>query len=493
MTTDSLAATTTDLVGRNLIAGEWSDSGEQLETTNPSTGEAIGTFANAGEREALAAIEAARRAFDLTDWSRDPRIRSRAIHELADRLEERTDEVALMLSRENGKRVPETTWEVSTTVDWLRYSAASAIVLDGGRSSEVSPGVYFQTGREAMGVIGIITPWNSPVILSMRSIGPALAAGCTMVVKMPGQTALTNTLIAQIVASTRSIPAGVISILTEGANTVAPALVSSPDVDMISYTGSTHVGRAIAAAGAPTLKRLSLELGGKTPLVIFDDADLDLAVANAVAATCLMNGQFCLTGSRVLVQRGIADRFRSLLVDAISNLRVGPSEDPSSDLGPLIDPASASRVDELVTQAEQYAKVLVRGGVVVDDDRPGGAYYQPSLLEVDRLDVPLVQDELFGPVQTFEVFDDEADAVRLANGTSFGLGAAVFTTDEWQARRVARNIRAGFVWTNCWGVIHEAFEEGGMKQSGYGLLCGPSAISEFQDTKLYAQVAPPTA
>lgn len=489
MTAQALEATDR-LVGRNLIAGEWNDVGEQLETINPSTGSVLGTYASAGEVQARHAIAAARAAFDNTQWSRDPRTRSRAIHELADRLEARVDEVALMLSRENGKRLPETIWEVSTTVDWLRYAAASALVLDGGRSSEVSPGVYFQTGREAMGVIGIITPWNSPVILSMRSIGPALAAGCTMVVKMPGQTALTNTLVAEIVASVESIPPGVVNILTEGGNEVAPTLVTSPDTDMISYTGSTHVGRAIATAGAATLKRLSLELGGKTPLVIFDDADLDVVMNNVVAATCLMNGQFCLTGSRILVQRSIADRLRPMIIEAISNLRAAPSEDQAGDLGPLIDAASAQRVDEIVSSAEQYAKVLVRGGVMVDHERPGGAFYQPSLLEVDRLDVPIVQDELFGPVQTFEVFDDEADAIRMANGTSFGLGAAVFTTDEWKARRVGRNMRAGFVWTNCWGVIHEAFEEGGLKQSGYGVLCGPSAITEFQDTKLYAQVAP---
>ncbi|WP_018179912.1 aldehyde dehydrogenase family protein [Jongsikchunia kroppenstedtii] len=488
MTTESIP--TSLAAGRNLIAGEWSDSGRQLETINPSTGLVLGAYASADEGAALDAIAVARNMFDNTDWSRDPRRRSRAVNELADRLAERVEEVALMLSRENGKRLPETVWEVSTTVDWLRYAAASALVLDGGRSSEVSPGVYFQTGREAMGVIGIITPWNSPVILSMRSIGPALAAGCTMVVKMPGQTALTNTLVAEIIASTDSIPAGVVNILTEGANEVAPALVNSPDVDMISYTGSTHVGRAIAAAGASTLKRLSLELGGKTPLVIFDDADLDVVMQNVVAAISLMNGQFCLTGSRLLVQRGVADRLRPMIVEAIASLRSGPSEDLTSDLGPLIDAASAARVDKIVADAEQYATVLVRGGLIEDDERPGGAFYQPSLIEVDRLDVPIVQDELFGPVQTFEVFDDEADAVRMANGTSFGLGAAVFTTDEWKARRVTRNMRAGFVWTNCWGVIHEAFEEGGLKQSGYGLLCGPSAIAEFQDVKLYAQVAP---
>lgn len=490
MTTDSLPDTGLS-IGRNFIAGEWNDAGEQLESTSPSTSKLLGTYAAAGETEAFAAIAAARDAFDNTDWSRDPRVRSRALNELADNLSERVDEVALMLSRENGKLLPETTWEVSTTVDWLRYAAASAIVLDGGRSSEVSPGVYFQSAREAMGVIGIITPWNSPVILSMRSIGPALAAGCAVVVKMPGQTALTNTLVADIIASTKSIPAGVLNILTEGGNAVSPVLVSSPDVDMISYTGSAHVGRVIAANGAATLKRLNLELGGKTPLVIFDDADLDVALQNILGAMCLMNGQFCLTGSRLLVQRNIADKLRPMLIEAVSNLRVGPSEDPTSDLGPLIDAASAARVDAVVSEAETYAKVLVRGGVVVDDERPGGAYYQPTLLEVDRLDVPIVQEELFGPVQTFEIFDDEVDAVRMANGTPFGLGAAVFTTDEWKARRVTRNIRAGFIWTNCWGVIHEAFEEGGLKQSGYGVLCGPSAIAEFQDIKLYAQVAPP--
>ncbi|NMD56551.1 MULTISPECIES: aldehyde dehydrogenase family protein [Tsukamurella] len=489
MTTDSISATTQS-VGRNLIAGRWSDAGERLETINPSTGQSIGTYASAGTAEAHAAINSARKTFDETDWSRDPRRRSRAINELADNLERRVDQIALSLSRENGKRIGETQWEVSTTVDWLRYAAASSIILDGGRSSEVAPGVYFQTGREAMGVIGIITPWNSPVILSMRSIGPALAAGCTMVVKMPGQTALTNTLVAEVIAETTSIPEGVVSILTEGGNAVAPALVDSPDVDMISYTGSTHVGRAIAKAGADTLKRLSLELGGKTPLIVFDDADLDVVMQNIVAACTLMNGQFCLTGSRLLVQRSLADKLRPMVIEALSSLRVGPSEDPTSDLGPLIDAASARRVDGIVADAASYGTILVRGGVVDDDERPGGAYYQPSLVEVDRLDVPLVQDELFGPVQTFEIFDDEADAVRMANGTAFGLGAAVFTTNEWRARRVTRNMRAGFVWTNCWGVIHEAFEEGGLKQSGYGLLCGPTAITEFQDTKLYAQVAP---
>lgn len=485
-------ATATQVVtGRNLVAGEWDNNGENFSSVSPSTGKVLGTFVSASEDAAQTAIDAARRIFDTTDWSRDARSRSRALTELADNLEARIEEVATMLSRENGKLIAETNWEVSTAVDWLRYSAASAIIQDGGRSAEVSPGMYFQTGQEAMGVIGIITPWNSPVILSLRSIGPALAAGCTMVVKMPGQTALTNTLLAEIIAETTSIPAGVVSILTEAGNAVSPALVASKSVDMISYTGSTHVGRAIAKSGAETLKRLSLELGGKTPLVIFDDADIDVALQNVVAACTLMNGQFCLTGSRLIVQRGIAERLRPLVIEALSNLRVGPSEDPTSDLGPLIDAASAKRVDEVVTEAMSYAKVLVRGGLIEDDERPGGAYYAPTLLEVDRLDVPVVQDELFGPVQTFEVFDAEEDAIRMANGTDFGLGAAVFTTDEWCGRRVAREMRAGFVWTNCWGVIHEGFEQGGLKQSGYGVLCGPTAITEFQDTKMYAQVAPP--
>ncbi|PRY28283.1 aldehyde dehydrogenase family protein [Pseudosporangium ferrugineum] len=460
------------------------------ESIDPSTGEVIGSYVSAGRAEAEAAIAAARTAFDTTGWSRDPSRRSRALHELADRLAERTPAIARMLARENGKLLAQTMWELHTAVEWLRYSAASALVHIAGRAAEPAPGSYYHSAPEAAGVAGIIVPWNSPVVLLVRALGPALGAGCTTVVKMPGQTALTNALFAEAVAATPSLPAGVVTILTEAGNEVAPLLVTSPDVDVISYTGSTRVGRAIAAEAAPTLKRLGLELGGKTPLIVFDDADLDTVVPTLVASSILMNGEFCCTGSRILAQRGIAGELRGRLAAALEKVKVGPALDPTSDLGPLIDKAGVARVDRLVEEAAAYGEIIVRGGPVTDPDLAGGAFFRPALIEVDRVDVPLVQEEIFGPVQTFEVFADDTEAIRRANATEFGLAASVFTRDDLRARRVARELRFGGVWFNTWGSMSEHFEQGGMKQSGYGTLCGPSAMSEFQYLKTYGSMAP---
>ncbi|MFS7872974.1 aldehyde dehydrogenase family protein [Streptomyces asiaticus] len=480
----------TTLPARNLINGEWSDSGSVHESINPSTGEVVGTFVSAGRAEAEAAITAARTAFDTTGWSRDASPRSRALNELADRVAERLPDMARTLARENGKLLAQTTWEVTLSVEWLRYSAAAALMQIAGRAAEPTPGLYFHSSPEPMGVAGIITPWNSPVILLVRALGPAIGAGCTTVLKMPGQTALTNTLFAEAVAATESLPPGVVNLLTEAGNEVAPLLVESADVDVLSYTGSTHVGRAIAAAAASTLKRANLELGGKAPLVVFDDADLDVVVPQLVTSSIAMNGQFCCTGSRVLAQRGIADELRARLAAALEAVKVGPADDPSSQLGPLIDKAGVARVDKIVEDAVDYAKVIVRGGPVTDSELAGSAYFRPALLEMERLDVPLVQQEVFGPVQTFEIFEDEADAVRRANATEFGLAAAVFTADDIRARRVARDLRFGSIWLNTWGVMSEHFEQGGVKQSGYGMLCGPSAITEFQTLKAYSTAAP---
>ncbi|AZS88790.1 aldehyde dehydrogenase family protein [Streptomyces griseoviridis] len=475
---------------RNLIDGEWSGSGSVRESVDPSDGEVVGTYVSAGRAEAEAAVAAARTAFDTTGWSRDPALRSRALSELADRIAERVPALSRTLTRENGKRLEETAWEAAISVDWLRYSAASALTQVAGRAAEPVPGQYFHSSPEAMGVAGIISPWNSPLCLTVRALGPAIGAGCTAVVKLPGQTALTNALFSEAVAATESLPPGVVNVLTEAGNEVAPLLVESPDVDVLSYTGSTHVGRLIAAAAAPTLKRLNLELGGKAPLIVFDDADLDAVVPQLVLALTLMNGQFCCTGSRVLVQRGIADDLRTRLATALEAVRVGPATDPSAQLGPLIDKAAVARVESLVEEAAAYAKVIVRGGPVTEPALAGGAFFRPALLEVERLDVPLVRQEVFGPVQTFEIFEDEADAVRRANATEFGLAASVYTHDDLRARRVGRDLRFGGIWVNTWGSMSEHFEQGGFKQSGIGVLCGPSAIHEFQNLKTYVTVAP---
>ncbi|MEH0420781.1 aldehyde dehydrogenase family protein [Streptomyces sp. B21-083] len=481
-----------DLRARHWINGEWLASDEIASSHNPADGQVLGEYYVGGAAEAQSAIDAARQAFETTAWARDRALRSRALLEMAERLEAHAEELALQLTRENGKHLREATLEVFSTPSTLRHNAGLA-VIDAGAASEAAPGVYFNTLAEPVGVAGVIVPWNSPVALLIRSLAPALAAGCTVVVKLPAQTALTNALIAKIISETTSLPLGVVNLFTESGNGGAELLVESPDVDVISYTGSTKVGRIISANGSKTLKRMNLELGGKTPMVVFDDADLDATVPLLVAAVTTFSGQFCMTGSRILVQSAIADEVRERLRRLLTDVTVGPGEDPAVQMGSLIDRAAVERIDALVAEAGTYAKTLVRGGPVTDAALSQGAFYRPSMLEVDDLDAPLIQQEVFGPVVTFEVFDDEAAAVHRANATEFGLAAAVFTRDVDRARRVSREIKAGTVWTNTWAVLNDRFEEGGYKQSGTGRLRGMHGISEFQETKTYVHVAPPLA
>jgi len=460
---------------RHYIAGEWIDSGKRTESRNPATGEVLGTFADGGAAEARAAIAAARNAFDNTGWSRNRDLRAKALFEMADLLEQRQDEFIGLLARENGKLLGEAGFEISLTIPKLRYYAALALA-DHGSSAEVKPGLYSMTLREAAGVAGVIAPWNSPVVLAVRSFAPALAAGCTVVVKLPGQTGLVNGLLSELVAATPSLPPGVLNIFTESANEGAPLLVSSPDVDVISYTGSTAVGRKIMEQAAPTLKPLSLELGGKSPMVVFDDADLDIVVPVLTKAITTFAGQFCMTGSRILAQRGIADELRRRMINSLTAVKVGPGDDPASEMGAMIDERSAERVEGFVAEAAGYANVLLRGA-------RDGAFIHPSLVEVEEVTAPIVQQEVFGPVATFEVFDTEAQAVQRANATEYGLAASIWTRDVDRPLRVGREIKAGTVWTNTWAVVHDQFEEGGFRQSGLGRLNGVRGLEEFQETK----------
>jgi betaine-aldehyde dehydrogenase len=492
MTTPAAETTGLSPVG-NWIDGRWNYGGDVHESIDPSTGEVVGAFRSAGHAEGQSAISAARRAFDISDWSRVAEPRAQALNAFADSLERRTDELASTLSRENGKLLWETRTEVKLAADLLRLNAARARVQVTGQAVEQAPGTYWYNLPEPAGVAGVIAPWNGPLLLSVRSFGPALAAGCAVVVKLPGQTAMTNGLLAEAAAEVTSIPAGILSILTEAGNEVAPLLVSSPDVDVLSYTGSTEVGRTIAANAAATVKRLVLELGGKTPLIIFEDIDVDALVPLVVRACTFMNGQYCAAGSRVLVHRAVADEFRSKLTAALQSVRIGPADHPASELGPLIDKAAVQRVDRIVEEAAGYAKVLVRGGIPEEPELRKGAFFRPALLEVEDVDEPVVQHEIFGPVQTFEVFHDEADAIRRANATGFGLAASVFTGDDIRSRRVGRELRVANVWLNTWGLGTQLMAGEPVRQSGYGSLAGSAAIEAFQSLKRYGTTTPPRA
>src|ERR1700758_2701753 len=401
-------------IAKHWIDGEWVASDSVSESINPATGEVLGRWADGGESEARAAIAAARRAFETSPWARDRNLRNRALIEMAEAFDAHAEELGPLVTKENGKKIAEGMLEATVPGLTLRHTAGQALT-DTGISAEVAPGQWYSTYGEPAGVVGVIVPWNSPVVLLIRSLAPALAAGNTVAVKMPGQTALVANLVSQILSEVESLPRGVINIFTESGNSGAPFLVASPDVEVISYTGSSPVGRIIAAQGAPTLKRMNLELGGKTPMVVFDDADLDSTVPLLAAGITTFSGEFCMTGSRILVQRGVANAVRSRLGELLENVRVGDGMDPKTDMGPLIDKPNVARVNAIVEAANAPAKPIVRGGPPTEAALAAGAFYRPTLLEVDDVRTDIVQKEVFAPVATFEVFDTEDDAIRRAH------------------------------------------------------------------------------
>lgn len=470
---------------KQLINGRWltTVNGDERigQSINPATGEVAALFADGTGVEAQAAVAAARQAFETTAWRRSPRLRAEVLLDFATRLEARKEEITDWLVTLNGKLRREALGEIGAGISELRYYAGLARNLF-GRVLEVEPGCYSSLDREAAGVCAIILPWNAPVTLLVRSLAPALAAGCTVVIKPAHQTALVNNMVLECLSSDVRVPAGVINSVIESGTEVARHLCESPDVDVISFTGSSAVGKRIAQSTAPTLKRLSLELGGKAPAVVFADADIDKTVAGIVAGGMVMAGQQCTAIARVLVEDAAYNNFAQRLAQALKAVKVGPGNDPASQMGCLIDGHNRDRINALMDTAQASQRVLLRGRV------PGGAlargaFIEPSLVEVQDLASDFIQNELFGPLLVIERFNGEEEAVSRANATRFGLAASVWSTDAKKSRRIAAQLRSGTVWSNCHNRLFAEAETGGFRDSGYGRLHGVEGLNDFLQTK----------
>lgn len=475
-------------IGKHWIDGKFQGSGAYRAALDPATGQTIGHYHDGGASEAEQAVEAAHRAFHETEWRSDAARRSAALSHLADIFEKRTEDLVNLICLENGKVRAEALFETIMLGRTLRFQAGLAMQTF-GRVLEAKPGSMSMVLREPIGVAGHIVPWNSPAVLFVRSLAPGLAAGTTAVVKMPSQSALVATLLAEIISEVREIPSGAVNIFTESGAEGAKYLVSSPRVPAISFTGSTTTGRAIAQAAAVHFKRVGLELGGKGPHLVFDDADLPAALPKIEKSVTMFAGQFCMTAGRLLVQRGIAASVRQSLAARLEAVKVGPAADPSSDMGPLIDKNSVERVDRMVEDAiASGAKVIVRGGPIVEGSLANGAFYRPTLLEIDDPKMKIAHEEVFGPVQTLQLFDDEKQAVELANDSCYGLSASVWSRDAELSMRVARQLETGLVSINDWINSAVQFELGGMKHSGLGRLGGLGSLDGFLEYKQIGHV-----
>ncbi len=468
----------TEHPARHFIAGEWvAEGGTPEDSMNPATSGALGKYFPGSASLANAAAAAARIAFFETPWAQSPRMRAQALFEIADRLEAAKDEIADLVVAENGKIRAEALGETMGAISETRYYAGLTRNIR-GTMMETAPGNMSFFGREPAGVVGVIVPWNAPVTLLLRSLAPALAAGCTAVIKPAQQTPLVHARIMEAITSAPSLPAGVVNSVNENGIEVGQAMTVSPDIDVISFTGSSRTGAAIMAAAAPTLKRVGLELGGKAPAVIFDDADLDLAVKELTHGSLAMAGQICVAAARFLVHESIAADFEVRIVAAFKAVRTGPGSDPASDMGSLIDEANRNRVLGLLEQAGDEGEMLLKGKPVGQ-----GAFLTPSLFRIDNLQSDLVQEELFGPLVSVERFGDEAEAIHKANATPYGLAASVFTRDGARAMRTSRAIRAGTVWINSHLRLFAEGETGGYGKSGLGRLHGPEGLHDFLETK----------
>ncbi len=470
--------------GRLLIDGQWVDGTKTFDTVNPATGETLTQVVEASDADVNRAVEAARRAFDGKNgpWRKmHASERGRLIWRLADLVEEHIDELAELETLDNGKPIFESrNVDMPMVIDVLRYYAGWATKIH-GETVNTFDSAFTYTLREPVGVVGLIIPWNFPLLLASWKLGPALACGNTIVMKPAEQTPLSTLRFGEL-AVEAGIPAGVLNIVTGGPET-GTAIVRHPGIDKIAFTGSTAVGKEIMRGAADTLKRVTLELGGKSPNIVFADSDIDSAVKGAINGIFYGKGEVCNAGSRLFVESKVQDEFLEKLVGRAKKMTPGDPLDPKTRMGAIVSREQMETVLGYIEAGKSEGAKLIAGGKRVSVDGGKGFFIEPTVFGGVSNEMKIAQEEIFGPVLATLKFDDVDEVVELANRNQYGLAAAVWTRDVKKAHQVSRQLRAGTVWINTYGVMDAALPFGGYKSSGFGRELGQAALEHYTEVK----------
>ena len=474
-----------DLPNSMYIGGAWTAAacGASMESIDPSTGK-VWTQVPAGDvADVDRAVAAATAAMEGEWGATQGPARARLLNKLADLVDRDADRLAAVESRDNGKLIRETRPAVGQVAAWLRYFAGAADKIAGHTLPTGDPNYLVYTTREPVGVVGAIIPFNAPLMIAAMKVAPALAAGCAVVIKTADQTPTSTLLLAELVEEA-GFPAGAFNVLTGPGVVVGDALARHDGVAQVSFTGSTAVGTSVMKAAAEHVAPVTLELGGKSPNIVFADADLDAAVNGVIGGIFASTGQMCIAGGRLLVQETVHDELVDRLRARAETILLGDPQDPASEMGPLVSEAQLNKVLDLVASGVDEGATLVTGGTRAAPHRvPDGYFVEPTIFAGVQPHMRLAREEVFGPVLAVVPFRDEEHAIELGNDTEFGLAGGVWTKDVQRAHRMARRLRCGVVWINCYRNYSPHVPFGGMQQSGFGRENGPDAVLDYTQVK----------